>query len=360
MGKKMLNSFLLRHRAAVYWLTLVCMISAWVGTAPAASRRADRLTPEMRSAIRKGLSYLAHQQNPDGSFSGNGGRQTGIVAACATAFMSNGQLPGSGRYGTQVTRAINYIIRSQHPDGLLYYAGHGYPPMYNHGLSVLALAEAYGQYPDKHLFDVLQNAVNLICSCQNPAGGWRYQPYVDGADLSVTVMQLMALRAARDVGIRVPSRVIRDGIAYVKSCHNGIGSGKDGGFAYMPGGVSTFGCTGAGVTSFQVVGKMRDRAVLEGVHYLLGFAPLGQKTVQPEFYFYDLYYATMGIYQAQGIGRVGREAWNKWYPAVVRNLLATQQSDGRWIGQGWGRKYETAAALLLLNIPMRVLPVYQR
>lgn len=339
---------------------LALLLCAGPPSRGAPARRLRRVTPAMRSAIRKGLAYLAHQQNPDGSFTGSGGDQTGIVAACATAFMSNGQLPGSGRYGTNVTRALNYIIRSQHSNGLLYYANHGFPPMYNHGLSVLALSEAYGQYPDKRLYDVLQKAVNLICSAQDTSGGWRYQPYVDGADLSVTVMQLMALRAARDAGITVPGHVIRNGIAYVKSCHNGVGAGGDGGFCYMPNGPSTMGCTGAGVTGLQVAGKTRNRAVLEGVRYLLKFAPLGRQNVSGGFYYYDLYYATMGIYQVQNIGRAGRRAWRQWYPAVIRSLLATQKPDGRWTGGGGGRKYETAVALLLLNIRTRVLPVYQR
>ena len=342
--------------ALTFGTVLTCGTRQAVG-----AERVARLTAPMREAIKRGLAFLAREQQPDGSFAFGGGGQTGIVAACATAFMSNGQLPGSGRYGTNVTRALNYIIRSQHHSGLLYYDNQGFAPMYNQGLSVLALAEAYGQYPDRRLNFILRKAVNLICSAQNAEGGWRYQPYVTRqADTSVTVMQLMALRAARDVGIPVPERVIRNGIAFVKSCHNTIGSGGDGGFSYMPNGASTYGCTGAGVTSLEIVGHERDRAVMEGIHHLLQFQPLGTEAAGNGFYFYDMYYATMGIYQGAKIGHTGRQAWRRWYPAVVHSLLATQQADGHWNSHGAPLMYANGVALLLLDIPMRVLPVYQR
>lgn len=358
-----INTTMIQKQLRISALAGVLVLGMLVTCRPQAVRGAQRiarLNSAVRLAVKKGLAFLAREQQPNGSFS-DGGGQTGIVAACATAFMANGQLPGSGRYGPNVTRALNYIIRSQHPDGLLYYDNMGYPPMYNHGLSVLALAEAYGQYPDRHLYAVLRKAVNLICSCQNPEGGWRYQPYVTRqADLSVTVMQLMALRAARDVGIPVPSVVIQNGIAFVKMCHNSIGSGRDGGFAYMPNGASTFGCTGAGVTSLQIVGKERDRSVLEGIEYLLHCQPLGPEGAPFGFGYYDLYYATMGIYQGAAISHAGREAWRRWWPAVERKLLTTQDRNGCWTGDGAPIMYDNGVALLLLGIPMRVLPVYQR
>ena len=46
------------------------------------------------------------------------------------------------------------------------------------------------------LRDALERAVALIVSSQNDQGGWRYEPRPADADISVTVMQLVALRAA--------------------------------------------------------------------------------------------------------------------------------------------------------------------
>jgi hypothetical protein len=231
-------------------------------------------------------------------------------------------------------------------------------PMYHHGLATLALAEAWGQSQDPRIRDVLKRAVELICQCQNPRGGWRYNPRVADDDLSATVMQLMALRAAKDAGLEVPKDVIDNGISYVKACHNGKGQGKDGGFAYQPGGESGFARTGAGVTSLQVAGNYKAAEVSEGVDFLMQFKPLGQRAENDAFYYYGLYYATMGTYQAQSIGAWGRKAWQAWYPAVTKSLIAAQKPEGKWDGPY--DQFSTAVPLLILAIPCRYLPIYQR
>ena len=73
--------------------------------------------------------------------------------------------------------------------------------MYEHGLATLCLAEMYGMDPDPELEDKLRKAVDLIIKCQSPAGGWRYSPSPTDQDLSVTVMQVVALRAANNAGV---------------------------------------------------------------------------------------------------------------------------------------------------------------
>ena len=42
----------------------------------------------------------------------------------------------------------------------------------------------------------LELAVKLIVDCQNDQGAWRYVPYAIDSDMSITVCQLQALRAA--------------------------------------------------------------------------------------------------------------------------------------------------------------------
>ena len=49
-----------------------------------------------------------------------------------------------------------------------------------------------------NLHEVLTRAVQLIIETQNAEGGWRYHPHRADADLSVTICQIMALRAARN------------------------------------------------------------------------------------------------------------------------------------------------------------------
>ena len=68
----------------------------------------------------------------------------------------------------------------------------------------MAMAEMYGMDPDPELEDALRKAVDLLIRCQSDKGGWRYQPKKSDEDLSVTVMQIVALRAANNAEIPVP------------------------------------------------------------------------------------------------------------------------------------------------------------
>ncbi len=323
------------------------------------ARAADtaEISPRSHAAIQRGLTLLAASQRDDGSWPGSYGRTSGIVASCSLAFMAAGHAPGRGKYGKNVARAIQWILRKAQPDGVLFRRGMSGHPMYHHGLAALALGEAWGMTQDKRIRDTLKRAIERIIASQNRRGGWRYFPRVADDDLSVTVMQLMALRAAKDAGIFVPRDVIDAGIEYIKRCHNSKEAGKDGGFAYRPGGGSGFARTGAGVLSLQVAGDYRAREVKQGVQYLLLHAPVGKQKVG-SWYFYGHYYAAQGIYQSQSIGVWGRKAWGDYYPAITRELVGKQRRDGSWYG-GYGH-YATAMALLILEIPYRYLPIYQR
>src|SRR3954454_14012577 len=89
----------------------------------------------------------------------------------------------------------------------------------------------------------LEHDVRLIIETQNGEGGWRYQPQKADADLSVTICQINALRAARNAGVFVPKETVEACIRYVKQAQN-----PDGGFRYMlQGGASAFPRSAAGV-----------------------------------------------------------------------------------------------------------------
>lgn len=343
-------------RGLVLAAALALAPAAWLG----ALESDEQLSPQAAAAVKKAVDWLGKNQRPDGSWPHGQGNSTGVVAACAIALMSQGHLPGTGEYGVQCAKALQYILANAQPDGLLYapwMSSHG--PMYHHGLGALALAEAWGQTGDRRIREALRKAIDLICACQNQKGGWRYQPKISDDDLSVTVMQLMALRAARDAGMDVPKEVIDAGVEYVKACHNAKGQGKDGGFAYTPGGGSGWARSGAGVTSLQVAGDYRAAEVVEGIEYITSFAPqTDKKPSDEEWYYYGVYYAAMGLYQAQSLGAQGKRWWGAWYPAAIRDLCDRQQPDGRWKGS-W-ESYNTSMAVLVLTIPYRYLPIYQR
>ena len=188
------------------------------------------MTPETDTAIKNGLAWLARNQNADGSFgSGTYRGNIAVTSLAGLAFMSSGSSPGRGPYGAQIDKALAYVMDNTSPSGFIAVRGsstHG--PMYSHGFGTLFLAEAYGMTHRPEIREKLRKAVQLIIDSQNSEGGWRYQPVKHDADLSVTICQINALRAARNAGLFVPKETVDACIRYVKQSQN-----PDGGFRYM-------------------------------------------------------------------------------------------------------------------------------
>ena len=174
-----------------------------------------------------------------------------------------GTRPGRGPYRDVLERGKGYLLATARADGFLFNSGNGQYGMYEHGLATLALAELYGMDPDPKLEEVLRKAVDLIVKCQSPAGGWRYSPSPGDQDLSVTVMQIVALRAANNAEVPVPSATIEKAIAYVRSCAH-----PSGGFAYQAGGGPGPQTTAAGILSLQLLGKYDDPTIPKALEYL--------------------------------------------------------------------------------------------
>ncbi len=331
---------MVRRAGRVRLVAVVSVAVCCAGSGPLWSQEGS-VPPAAEQAIARGLEYLAGSQRADGSWGSPREYSTAITSLSVLAYLACGHLPGRGRYGPQISRGVDYVLRSARPSG---YLAVGNSNMYNHGLSALMLAEVLGETGNQEVRDKLQKAVDLIVNTQNRRGGWRYQPRIADDDISVTVMQVMALRAARNVGIDVPAETIERAVAYVKTCAN-----KDGGFAYTPGGGSGFSRTGAGVCSLQVCGHYDAPEIKPGLDYLL--AHKDDKSIS--FYYYGLYYASYGMYQAGG------QYWEVWYRDVSQKLLALQQKNGSWRGEA-GSEYGAAVAVLVLAIPYRYLPIYQR
>jgi hypothetical protein len=319
--------------------------------------RGDEITAAQQDAVRKGLEWLSKQQQRDGRFGAGGegfGASSGITALAGIAFMAEGNLPGRGKYGDNVQRAVDYIIRSSQESGLLASeTAHGV--MYSHGFATLFLAEVYGMTQDEQVKEKLQKAVRLIQKTQNPQGGWRYMPVPVDADISVTICQVMALRAARDAGIKVEKDVIDKAVAYVRKCQN-----PDGGFSYMLSangrgeGGSAFPRSAAGVATLYYAGIFEGEELKRGLAYLRQFTPgkSGAAGNVGGHYYYGHYYGVQAMFLAGG------EYWGAWYPAIREELLRRQdRTSGRWSGE-INDEYATACALIVLQMPNRYLPVF--
>ncbi|MFZ5831305.1 MAG: hypothetical protein ACOY3P_14535 [Planctomycetota bacterium] len=340
---------------------------------------------ETERAVKAALAWLAANQLADGrwdaSAHGSGREQqvlgrdrqnagieadTGVTGLALLAFLASGHThtPNLARdahtvtdgpdYTSIVRRGIDFLLRSQRPDGNLAGEADPYARMYCHGMATIALSEAYGMTGDASLRDPVARAVAYTVACQHPGtGGWRYTP-ADPGDTSQLGWQWMALKSAELAGIPVPART-RDGVVrFLRS----VSYGRSGGLAsYRPGEATSRSMTAEALFCWQLLGQPQDNpACCEAAEYLLGELP---GTSRHNCYYW--YYATLALYQLQG------DAWQQWNAALRPALLAAQVQDGPqagswetntvWGGYG-GQVYTTAISALTLEVYYRYLPLY--
>jgi len=213
--------------------------------------------------------------------------------------------------------------------------------------------------------DHCQKAVDLIVRAQKiqkadaDQGGWRYNPTATDADLSVTVWQVMALRAAKNAGLAVPKETINDAVAFIKRSYD---SKRDpagrildlkSAFAYQPRRGPTYSTASEGLLALQVCGEY-DALELQGTVEWLRLNKLKNSNVN--YFYYGTYYYAQGMYQQGGTSA------DEARQLVETLLLAEQKANGCWQGQGGESSpvYSTAMAILSLSVRHHFMPIYQR
>ena len=315
------------------------------------------IVDERTEAIIDGaLKYLASKQLPNGAWGISGEERqhpTAITGYILMAFQAAGHLPGEGEYGKNVAAGMNYLADSISEDGLYGDRNKG-QYMYGHGIATIALAELYGETRSLPFKEKLDKAIKVIIAAQNPEGGWRYRPVARDADISVTVLQVVALRAAKNGGIDVPQKTIDDAVAYVKSCYHP----QTGGFCYQPNREPGFARTAAAIYSLQVCGLYEDEMVKRGSEYLIG-----NLSGRQDWFTYGHFYAAPAQYM------IGGETWEKWYGHIQQVLVKAALKNGdeyHWEPnldqgrQGVGPLYVTSVYAMILAMPYHYLPLYQR
>lgn len=333
----------------------------------------DDFPRKARTAVERGLTWLASVQNADGSwtckighklynaYEGEEGKHVGVTAMACMAFLAAGNQPGRGPYGGTVLRGVDFILSSlRDEDGYITYDG---SRMYSHAFATLFLAECYGMTPHRSIKRGLKRAVQLIINAQNPDGGWRYSPMPVDADLSVTVSTLQGLRAARNAGISVPLDVIEKAQSYVRACAAGGGAR---GFHYQkpfnsfgdgrPDSRITFALTSCGVVSMISAGEYsasEGRAAIRALERHR--QDWNRKLYWSRYhYFYGHYYAMQAYYTL-----ASPRVWRSYRDEIQVEIIENQEKDGRWIDDV-GPTYATAMACLVLQLPCEWLPIFQK
>ena len=353
------------------------------------------------NAVEAGLAWLARHQSKDGSWSfdfsnscklcDNGAPHTSRVAATALAllpFLGAGYThERQGKYQKVVEDGLVFLLKrgifSELANTFDYQDRFGPSfsdpgkllpsEMYVHGLATIVLCEAHAMSRKKlpRLREAAQGAVNFIERAQDQRlGGWRYSPNQSPGDLSVTAWQIMALKSAKLADLHVSQQAIYWASDFLDAVE------LDGGRQYNylvketlaerghfngVGPDSQRTCNATGLLLRMYLGwEPGEKMLDEGMEIIERFGPL--RPGETECCLYYAYYATLAMHHYGGSG------WNRWASELSGFLVHTQAKSGHESGSWFfpdrhadagGRLLNTALALLILETPYRILPLYR-
>lgn len=327
---------------------------------PTALGVADLVTPATATAIKQGLGYLVKKQVREGRYAGAfgvAGYPSGVAIAslAGLAFMCSGSTPLDGKYSSNIRRCTEYVLRCCRETGYIAAQNESHSSnMYGHGYAMLFLSQVYGMGMNNAVKKKLAKAIELTCKIQNHEGGWRYQPRKHDADLSITICQIMALRAAHSAGFEVSNEVRERTLKYVEGCQNANGS-----FNYLRrGGRQTVALAAAGVVSYYSAGIYEGERIDKALKWIFDRRPghADRRVVSPMNYYYAHYYAVQAMWHAQ---IQAPHYWNVWYPAIRDELINERMTQpGVWPDQRVGPEFGTAMSCIILQMPFNYVPVF--
>lgn len=341
------------------FLPILLFLPVWAQDPPNPPVKPE-VTPEAEQAIQRALQYLSRQQNRDGSFSS--GVPVATTSMACLAFMANGSTPSRGAYAGNIVRGIEFLLKRVSRDGFITESGgFGASGMHGHGFATLFFAESLGMIEDPSLYErvhaALKRAVTLIERTQNRFGGWNHSPNptsTDDGSGAVAIMQIMALRAARNAGIHTRQDVIQRSKKYLLEMTT-----EDGWYQYNynnRGSHRSSGLTGPGMYMLGALDLYHSPKYERGIRNIMNSAPfLKGGRGDPgwgSWYHYTLFYCSLAIFQH------GSKEWAIWYPKMRDELTRRQSKDGRWPDDAYGGLFSAFAALAL-QLPYRYLPFFQ-
>ncbi|MEM8884306.1 MAG: prenyltransferase/squalene oxidase repeat-containing protein [Planctomycetota bacterium] len=330
------------------------MMRAVTGTTLGKSFAAGELAAD------RAILYLLSQQEKEGFWDSDkhGGQplyDEGLTAMAMLAMTARGPSGISPDMHESLGRAARWLLEKQEPDG-------GFGTRVQHGIyNTTLVCEALCEHAivtgqQDRFLKPLGRVVDRISKHQGEQGGWRYVRGEPG-DTSVTSRAVLALVRARQAGLSVSSARLRNAGGFIDSMMDEddgtIGYNARGGASARPEGLH------------EQFPADRTEAMSAAGGFTLAHVAPAHKSLQsplglvrrclPDKRVPDFYYWMNGAYcQATIAGTVSPE----WYAALVKGVAATQlkngsvRPDGPW-GVDGGVIYATAACVLALTGPYR-------
>lgn len=318
----------------------------------------------------------------------------GITGLALLAYLGAGYTHRGGPGGSPdgynfpkvVKKGLRWLAEQQNEDGA--FEVNGMKPLYNQGVATLAYAEAYGMTKSSLFRETAQMAVNYLLSAQNKYSGWGYTYQVGNNDTSVTGWSAMALKSADIAGLTVSQAGFEGALQWVneathdqywcvgysdrkrpvlQTACNKVSTEKNKNYKGHPA------LAGVGMM-IRIFFRGKDanmNALRGGKRRLMDDLPKWKKGVDRStkdnpIDFYYWYYGSLAMFQFTGpdspFGK--KKDWKKWNTAVKDALLPNQEGEdagsergswdpiGRWCYSS-GRVYSTAINALTLEVYYR-------
>jgi hypothetical protein len=378
----------MKSKALTIGLVLAALIvSLMVG--PLAGAQPTTVTQEqIEAAVVNGLTWLAAQQNPDGSWGTGCDRvaKTGLVVLKfeTRAIEQRPPLDPMGdeyEYSTQVVNGLAYILANAHEQGIspqpagdpdgngngkgVYFTDCGYHEIYNTGIAMMAIAasghpEFYG--------GVLQDTLDYMAwaqadpGCGLHRGGWRYsgnQCDTDNSNAGYVTLGLGYAAAPPPYGfsLTIPQFVKDELSMWIDAIQDDVnGDTNDGGSWYTPywSWVNIL-KTGNLLYEMNLVGDtVSTQRVQDAIDYIErhwydgGGCGSGWRNHRQAMFTMMKGLDALGIdwLDLDGDG----EPEHDWFDEVAAHLIDTQSGGGYWPWDCWGDQVlSTAWALLTLE-----------
>ncbi len=314
-------------------------------------------------AVAAALTWLQREQQADGSWKGSQEIVTpNLTVLALLAFLGHGETPASAGYGTNVWKAIQWLLANQEESGR--FKGRD-ERNYTQPMAALALAEAYGMTLAPDIKAAATKAVALIVKGQHPSGGFSYS--LDKAardDTSYMSWCAQALVVARMTGLEVPGleRAIDKTVYAV--CQN---ADPNGGFGESGPGRTSF--SSAGVVGLQFLGSSGVAEAQKTLEILATNTFLSVTAEALPFPGASRFYTAWNLTQVRFLA--GGDAFRSWNKSLARELVGSQTRQRtlltKWADLGhWEQRstdpkevmiQDTCYGALMLEVYYRYLPL---